>query len=822
MSWLDNVWQDVRHGARLLLKNPGFTAIAVLSIAFGTGANVAMFSATDALLLRPLPIRHADGLFTVGMAVTFGPVGETQMSYADFDDVRRRSQTMQSWVAYDTQKSAVGLTSASQRVRLVTAVSGNFFDELGVPILLGRGFTSGEDRVPGRDAVTVLSYGLWQQLFSGDPDVVGRQMSIGNHVFTVVGVTDKSYTGMYQRDIPDESFVPLAMEREVFRIAGRDPRADRMLRTATVKARLRRGVSPDEARSEMRIIAGELARTYPGTNKGQDILVQTEFQARISSGQLEAGVLLILNILAAAVLCVACANVAGLLTSRAPLRHRELAVRLAVGAGRGRLIAQLFTESVLLAILGGLGGLAVGEAGIRLLRRIEIPTDLIGPPAFVMDNRALGFSVAVAVVSALLFGLGPALSTTRIDLSYSMRGTEAAMRRRWMPGGRSTLTALQVALSLMVLTIAAIAYQTFAETFGRGPGFRTTNMAKVSVDAAQIGYEGSRATELFDRIVTSTRRLPGVRSAAVTSAMPLRGVELMPVIFDRSKTTGAADGVTLFANVVNEDYFETMGVGVLEGRAFQATDTSDAPEVIIVNDTTARHFWPGRNAVGQRVRLREAGGPIAEVVGVVRTTMYLYPSEKPQDMVYLSFRQHPRGDMIVLAQTAAASSEPLNGMRRIIRELDAAAPVYDAQTIEAFYRARATGLGDIVMTLVGAIGVMGLSITLVGLYGLVSYAVNRRTREIGIRIAIGATYGRLLRMLLRQGLTPAWVGMAGGVFLSVVTARLMVTVVQTTATLRPVIMLILVPVLVIVTSLAAFVPARRAAKTDPTVALRYE
>jgi ABC-type antimicrobial peptide transport system permease subunit len=296
----------------------------------------------------------------------------------------------------------------------------------------------------------------------------------------------------------------------------------------------------------------------------------------------------------------------------------------------------------------------------------------------------------------------------------------------------------------------------------------------------------------------------------------------MPVIFDRSKTTGAADGVTLFANVVNEDYFETMGVGVLEGRAFQATDTSDAPEVIIVNDTTARHFWPGRNAVGQRVRLREAGGPIAEVVGVVRTTMYLYPSEKPQDMVYLSFRQHPRGDMIVLAQTAAASSEPLNGMRRIIRELDAAAPVYDAQTIEAFYRARATGLGDIVMTLVGAIGVMGLSITLVGLYGLVSYAVNRRTREIGIRIAIGATYGRLLRMLLRQGLTPAWVGMAGGVFLSVVTARLMVTVVQTTATLRPVIMLILVPVLVIVTSLAAFVPARRAAKTDPTVALRYE
>jgi len=822
MSFFDNAWQDLRHGARLLIKHPGFTAIAVLSIAFGTGANVAMFSTTDALLLRPLPIRHAEGLFTVGMAVTLGPLADTQMSYADFDDVRRRSGTMQSWVAYDTQKSAVALTPESQRVHLVTAVSGNFFDALGVPLLLGRGFTPEEDRVPGRDAVAVLSYGLWQHLFNGDPDVVGRQVSIGNHWFTVVGVTDKSYTGMYARDIPDESFVPLAMEREVFRIAGRDPRTDRVLRTATVKARLRPGVSLDAARAEMRIIAGELARTYPASNKDRDIIVQTEFQARVSSGQLEAGVLLILDILAVAVLCVACANVAGLLTSRAPLRQRELAVRLAVGAGRGRLVTQLLTESLLLAILGGLGGIAVGEAGIQVLRGIDFPTDLIGPPAFVMDNRALGFSVAVAVVSALMFGLGPALSTTRIDLSYSMRGTEAARRRRWMPGGRSSLTALQVALSLMMLAIAAITYQTFAETFSRGPGFRTTNMAKISVDAAQLGYEGARATEFFDRIVTSTRQLPGVRSAAVTSAMPLFGLELMPVVFDSSKTTGAADGVTIFANVVNEDYFETIGVGLLEGRGFQTTDTTDAPEVVVVNDTMARHFWPGRSAVGQRVRLREAGGPIAEVVGVVRTTLYLYPSEKPQDMLYLSFRQHARGDMVVLAHTAAASAAPLGGMRGIIRGLDAAVPAYDGQTIEAFYRSRATGLGDIIMTLVGAIGLMGLTITLVGLYGLVSYAVNRRTREIGIRIAIGATYGRVLGMLLRQGLTPAWVGIVAGVLLSIVTARLMVTVVETTATLRPAIMLIVVPVVVAVTLLAAFVPARRAARTDPTVALRYE
>lgn len=820
--WFERLWQDVRHGLRLFAKSPGFTAIAVISIALGTGANVAMFSATDTLLLRPLPIGRPERLYTVGYGLQLGPLAGTGTSYAEFVDIRRRSATFHSWVAYSTDKAAIGVGTDAQQVRLITAVTGDFFEELGIPMHLGRGFRADEDRERGRDAVTVISYGMWKQQLHGDPGAIGREIAIANRRYTVIGVTTESFSGMLARSAREAAYVPMAMWREVAPIPGRDQFNDRDLRFLVVKARLRDSVGIAEARQELAIISEELARDHPNTSEGRTLVALTEVQARVRSNNLEAGLLLILNILAVAVLCVACANVAGLLTSRAPLRQRELAVRQAIGAARGRLVAQLLAESLAIAAAGGLGGIAVGYAGISLIGRIEFPTDFIAPPVFALDARALTFAIVVAVASVILFGLGPALTTTRIDLSQSFRGTEPAGRRRWRPAGRSTLIALQVALSLVLLTAATMTYQTFARTFGQGPGFRTTGIAKVSVEAAQAGYEGAQAVEFFQRLAAEARALPGVTSASVASVMPLMGIDLVEMFLDRAGAVDGQDHLSAFGNVVDEGYFTTMAIPLLRGRTFSPADIARSPRVAVVNDTMAARLWPGEDPLGRRFRIRQARGETVEIVGVVANSMYLYPGEPPQGMVFLPFRQEPRGNMTLLAQTAGPSAGPLPAMRGLVRQADARVAVYDVQTIETFYRATATGLGDVIMTMIGAIGLTGVTITLVGLHGLVSYAVNRRTREIGIRIAIGATHGRVLGMLLRQGLSPAWVGMAIGLVLSLFTGRLLLAAVPSSAVYDPLTILALVPVLLVVTLFAAFLPARRAATINPIVALREE
>ena len=823
MRTLDQLRQDLRHGLRLFLKTPGFTAVAVVSIAFGTGANVAMFSATDTLLLRPLPIQRPDGLITVGNPLTLGPLAGTATSYPDFLDIRERTRTLESLVAYSTDRTSIGVSAGqSPYIRLVTMVSGNFFADLGVPMRMGRGFRPDEDRVPGRDPVAVLSYGMWKQLLNADPDVLGRRIRIGGEPFTVIGVAAESFTGMYQRSITESVYVPMAMAAQVLHLPGVDPLKARDLRRTNVKGRLRSGTSMQAARADLRAIAADLRREHPDTNDGRDLVAQTELQSRITDRPLEAGMVLVLDLLAVSVLFVACANVAGLLTSRAPLRQRELAVRLAVGAGRGRLVTQLLTESLLIALAGGMGGLAVGLAGITLIGQIEFPTEFVAPPVFALDERALAFSLLLAMGCVLLFGLGPALTATRIDLSHSMRGTDPAGVRRWRPGGRSMLIAVQVALSLMLLTVATFAYRTFQISLGSGPGFRVTQMAKISVDASQAGYAGPRAVHLFEQLVARAREVPGVTSASVASVMPLFGFDLIPMVPQHSSLPAGHERITAFGNAVDERYFDTLEIPLLRGRTFTAADTADARPVAIINDTMARHLWPDVEAVGQRFLFNDERRQMVEIVGVVRTSLYLFPGEQPQDMVYLPFRQQPRGNMVLLAQTAGPSAAPLADMRRLVHEIDVRVPVYDSHTIETFYSALALRLSEIVLSMISGIGFMGLTITLVGLYALVSYAVNRRTREIGIRMAIGATSGRVLRMLLRQGLTPAWVGMVAGIPLSIGVGTALPSIVPTTDPYSAWVIVALVPVLLMVTLLAALLPARRASTANPVVALRQD
>jgi len=813
------MFSDLVHAWRMFVKNPGFTAIAVISIAFGTGANVAMFSAADALLLRPLPVARPDELVTVGATVDLGLVQIVRASYPDYVDIRDRSRSFDGLVAFTN--AALGYSPRPDlppRLNMVTLVSGNFFRVLGVEPEIGRPFRPEEDRVPGRDAVCVLSWNLWQRDFAGDPSVVGRTVRIANRDFTVVGVTPERFGGIDPDYVRQPAYIPLAM----WKSWDVDPLTTRYARSLTVKGRLKPGVTMTAARAELTTIGNDLARVYPATNANRPFSAQTELQVRFTSKPIDVGLLLVLTVVSAAVLCVACANVSALLASRAPVRAREIALRMALGAGRARLVRQLITESLAVAVAGCAGGIAVGYVGIVLMRQIQLPSELIVRPAMNLDTRVLLFDLALAVASTLLFGVGPAMQMTRVDLAGALKTSDAAAAGRRRLTGRSALVALQVALSLVLLTISVFGFQVFGRELTHGPGFRTTQIAKLAADPDQAGYTEREAAEYFARAAEAARVVPGVRSVGLTSSMPLFSLDTFHFVPEGYSLPPGEKNVSSYKNIVDEGYFETMGIPIVAGRAFRRTDTPSAPAAAIVNETLARHYWPGGDAVGKRFHANREEGPWFEIVGVAKTTKYLYFAEPPQEMLYLTYRQVPSAGMVLLARTYGDSASMLAPLRAVLGKIDANVPIHDAQTIEAFYAARVTTIGEVITRMIGGIGLMGMTLTMIGLYGLVSYAVNRRTREIGIRIAIGATTARILRMVLREGMMPVWAGAAAGLVLSIGTARLLPVLIPLSYAYDAGTVLYLIPVLVAVAIAAAIVPARRAARVDPVAALRCD
>ena len=817
-------WQDLRHGARVFARNPALTSICVVSIAFGTGANVAIFSMADALLLRPLPVARPGELLTVGSRVLRGTVYQNTASYPDYVDIRDRARSFDGLVAFCYEPVALGGRAGEPpRVRFATFVSTNFFEVLGVAPQAGRGFLPEEDGAGGRGAVAILTDNLWRAEFGADPAVIGRAVRIGGTPFTVVGVAPASFTGLHPY-IRDSVFVPVGLLPHVVSLPRPDALEARDVRILTVKGRLARGATPADARAELATIARDLERAHPETNKRLTIVALTEFAYRYEARPLDSSLLVVLTVLSIAVLSVACANVAGLLASRAPVRAREMALRLAIGAGRPRLIRQLITESLGIALAGAIGGLAVARAGIALLRQIRFPSDLLAPPVFELDERTLFFSVAVAAASALLVGLGPAVQTTRIDLVSGLKAGDRSGAGRQRLTTRSTLVALQVALSLVLITIAVFTVQVFSHELTKGPGFRTTGIAKITIDPAQARYEPAEAARFFGRVLDEARALPGVQSASLTSAMPLFSYQFTRIAVEGQPLPDGESGVSVWANSIDERFFQTMAIPIVSGRAFGDADGAGALPVAIVNDTLARHYWPDRDPIGARVQLLDSENdrPLVTIVGVVRTTTLGFPGEVPQQAMYFPYRQRPRGQMVLLAQTAGDSAAMVQPLRDLVPRLDAGVPAFDAQTMEIFYDARVTAIGNVLVRLVVTMGLMGLALTTIGLYGLVSYSVSRRTREIGIRIAIGATGTRIVNMVLRQGMRPAWLGLAAGIALSLLTDRLMSRLVPFGHRMDARTYYVVIPLVIAVTLVAAFVPARRAARVSPTEALRCE
>jgi predicted permease len=810
-----------KHAFRVLRKDPGFTLVAICSLALGIGATSAMFSFADALLLRPLPVRDPDRVVAISSkAETSAPVGvNTALSYPDYADFRDRNRSFEGLVA--ASSATLGFSHGAgtlPRVKLGQFVSGNFFRVLGVEPTLGRGFRAEEDQAEGRDPVAVLSHDFWVSQFEASPSALGSRIRLNGIELTVVGVAPASFTGIDGRP---SLYVPLAMAPRL----GENDLHRRDVGWVSVRGRLRPGVGVEQARADIGTIAAALDKLHPQGDSGRRIQVQTEFQLRVEQSPPTAAMVIMLALLALAVLVVACANVAGLLLSRARARSREIAVRLAIGASRGALVRQLLLENLLVAVAGGVAGIVVADAGAEFFAHIPFPTDLGWSISTTVDGRVLLFTLLVALGSTLLFGLAPALRITRPDLVPALKAADAdsgGKRRLW---GRNTIVAGQVALSLVLLVVSAVLVEGFRYQLAQGVGFRPDRLFITSFDTQLARYSEGQSQLFYKRLLERTRSAPGVRSAALTSSLPLWSWDNIGVIPEGYRLRPEEQAHAAYDYYVSEGYFSTLGVRMLHGRAFLESDGENAPLVAVVNDHLANHFWPKGDALGKRLHLSGSTGPLVEIVGIARAAKTFFISEPPADVVYLPFRQHSRPGLTLVTESIApdaASIAPV--LREVVEGLDANMPVFYVRTMQEFYTQRAVTLPNMTIEIVAGMGLTGLLLAVVGLYGLVAYSVSRRTREIGIRIAIGADRGKVVGMVMRQGLTLCAAGVAAGLIGSLFACRALTTATWflTFDRVNPLIFVAIPMLLLAVTAVAALAPARRASRVDPIRALRDE
>lgn len=819
---------EVRYTLRGMRRRPGFTIIAAGSLAIGIGSSAAIFSMADAILLRPLPVPHPDRVVSVRSQSQESPLGVSyqSVSYPDYLDLRRRSSSFEGLIAFQTVSLAIGAQAeAAPHLTLGLLVSGNFLSTLGVRPSLGRDFRADENVAPGRDAVVVLSDATWRNEFASDPAVVGKTVRLNGVVFTVVGIAPDGFTGVDAFARP-AVYVPLMMAPALSGPSGERLLAGRDARDLGVKGRLRPGVSIAAAEAELVTIANDLAREYPVTNRDQSLRVRSELQSRIETSPGDARMVALLGGLVALVLLIACANVASLLLSRAGARAREIALRTAVGASPLRVVRQLLTESLLLGLLGAILGLGIAAAGVRLFSSLAPPTELPIEVAVRLDLRVLLVSFLLAMGSVVLFGLVPALRAARPDLARDLKSGDAGLGgsgrgpRTW---GRQTLVVAQVALSLVLLVAAAALLGSFKSYLSGDPGFRRSGLFMASFDPTVLHYSPERAADLYRRLVDRAGALPGVESATLSFGVPFGNrfdfVDFVPedLTLPPGKHALSALGVT-----VDEHYFSTLRVPIVAGRAFAATDTAGAPRVVVVNQEFARLHWPGESAIGKRVRLLEDGAPDApaEVIGVARTHRYLWVGERPREFIYLPFAQSKRQRMTLLVATAGDAAQLGAPIRALARAMDPNLPLLDAGTMDQFFTLRAVNISHTLVEAVSAMGFAGLALALVGLFGLVSYSVSRRRREIGVRLAIGASRGAVLRMVVSQGLglvaIGVLLGLAGGAGLLQILSGL----IEGIHLGDPLVFLALPLALFGVATLALVQPALRAAAVDPVVTLR--
>ncbi len=808
--------QDVRFSFRRLLKSPGFTAVALLSLALGIGANASIFSLVNTVLLRPLPAAQPEQLVELFGALPNN--SENQLvSYPNYKDYRDRNEVLTGLLAYRFAVMSLSHDGANERL-WGFIVSGNYFDVLGVKPALGRTFTPEEDKTPNSHPVAVMSYGSWQRRFGGDPSIVGKSVLLNGHTFTIIGVAPKDFNGTEVAYSP-ELYVPAMMVAQIE--PGNDWLNERNNANLFVLGRLKQGISRAQAEASFQSVTSQLAREYPDEDAGRSVRLLSPglFTPEIRSAVI--GFTGVLMAVVGLLLLIACVNLANLLLARATERRKEIAIRLALGASRARLVRQLLTESVLLSIAGGALGLLLAVWIVDLVGAIKLPMDIALAFDLSLDWRVLLFTFLLSLLTGIVFGLLPALQSSNPNLVSSLKDDVAAggFRRSRL---RNTLVVAQMALSLLLLICAGLIVRSLQHARSMNPGFNSENAVAVSFDVGLQGYDEAKGRAFQQRVVERVAAIPGVQSATLVTNLPLSiNYNSTNVYIEGQPFVSSSNLPAVIPNSIGLNYFQTMGIA-LRGRDFTAQDKEKESRVAIVNETFARRFFPEQSAIGKRFNFGGPNEPYWEIIGVAADGKYNTLGEKPQPLVYRSLLRRYDSTTTLVARTIATDPQPIiRAIRREIGSLDPNLPLYDVKTLNEhmnipLFPARMAAL------VLGSFGVLALLLAGIGVYGVMSYAVSQRTREIGIRMALGAQPRDVLRLVVGQGMLLALIGTGVGLIAAFALTRVMSGLLYGVSAIDPLTFVGVPLLLACVALIACLIPARRATKVDPMIALRHE
>jgi predicted permease len=819
---MTRLWQDLHYALRILAKSPGFAVIAIITLALGIGANTALFSVVDGFLLRPLPVKDP-GQITVLARQQKNEILSQYLSYPEYQDLRQQgASAFSDMLAYRLGLDGLSVNGHADRI-LTSYVTGNYFTMLGLKPFLGRLILPSEGQTAGADPVIVLGYDYWKTHFGSDPGVVGKSVSVDGHAFTIVGVAPESFHGL--NSIVDmQGYIPMGM----YTIEGtkNDFMANWNDSGFIVFGRLKLSASLQEAQSTLNVIAHRLAEEHPQDEKGLALSVVPELLARpvVIPGNRLLVVSALFMALAALVLLLACFNVANLLLVRATVRQREMAIRAALGGTRTRLIRQLLTESLLLAFLGGVAGILVGEWGSAAIGSINFHMDLPLLLNFGFDWRVFTFALIAAALTGIIVGVVPAIRASRSDLNEVLheggRGVAGAHQKL-----RSGLVIAEIAGSLVLLIVAALFTRSLQDAQKMDLGFDPQGVLNLTMDPNEVGYSDAQGKQFYKQVLDRVRALPGVESASLALSVPMGETFTSTTIKVPGYTPPPGQPQpTVWNNVVSPEYFATMRMPLLRGRAFTDADDEKAARVAIVNEAMAARFWPHEDVIGMTFSAAEDPSKTFHIVGVVKNSHYLSIFEQPHTpYFYLPLAQNYDSIETLQVRTAANPGSMAPEVQKEIAGIAPTLPVFDVQTMnEALGSVQGFLVFRLGALLAATLGLLGLALVLVGVYGVVSYAASQRTHEIGIRMALGAQPSQIRKLVFRQGIVLVISGLFVGLLGALAASRVVGNFLVGVSAVDPLIFAGVALLLAVITLAACYVPARRAMKVDPMIALRYE